>query len=137
VNKAVMQPMPVPGPARSSRRGSSAVHEQQHVFARVAEMLRHGHRGLRRLPAQQGGGIGRRDHHDRPCKTVRPKLVFEKLPYFPPAFAHQGEHRDIAAGAAREHAEQGGFANAGAGEEAEALPPAASGKAIERPHTEV
>ena len=53
------------------------------------------------------------------------------------ALADQADHGDVRLGVPRQHRQQAGFADAGAGEHAQALPPAARQESVDRAHAEV
>ena len=126
-----------PDLAQRQAEPGDAVHQQQHGPALVAEMLGDGHRRVGRLPAQQRRRVRGGDHHDRTRQPVGAQVVLEEFAHFAPAFADQGQHRHVAVGVAGQHGEQGGLADAGAGEQAEALALAAGGEAIERANAEI
>ncbi len=100
-------------------------------------MLRHRHGGEGGLAAHQRRRVRCGDHHHRVCQARLPQIVFEEFPHLPPPFADQGEHRDIAVRMARQHRQQGGLADAGAGEQAEPLAAPAGREAVERPHADI
>ena len=100
-------------------------------------MLGDGHGGVGRLPAQQRRRVRGGDHDHRARQPLGAQIVLEEFPHLAAALADQGEHRDVAGGVARQHGEQRGFADAGAGEQAEPLAPPAGGEAVERAHAEI
>ena len=100
-------------------------------------MLGDGHRRIGRLAAQQRRRVGGGHHDDRARQALGAQVVLEEFPHLAPALADQGEHRHVALGVARQHREQGGLADAGAGEQAEALALAAGGEAVERANAEI
>ena len=89
------------------------------------------------MPAHQRRRVGGRDHHDRAGHALRSEVVLDEFAHLPAALADQGEDDDVAFGAERQHRQQGRFADAGAGEQAQALALAAGGEAVERPHAQV
>ena len=104
------------------REAREAVHQEQHVLALVAEPLGDARRGERGAQAHERGLVGGRDDHDRAGETLGAEVVLDELAHLAAALADQREHRDRGLGAAGDHREQRRLADAGAGEDAHALP---------------
>ena len=113
-----------------------AVHHQHDVAAAVAEPLGDagGHEG-RPQPLDRRG-VGGGDDHDRAGQALGAEVVLEELADLAAALADQGDHRDLGVGAAGDHREQAGLADAGAGEDADPLAAAAGHQRVQRPHAE-
>ena len=95
------------------------------------------HGGVGALAAHQGGRVGGGDDDDGAGETGLAEVVLDEVADFAASLADQGEDDDVAGGADREHGQEGGLADAGAGEEAETLALAAGGEAVEGAHAEV
>jgi hypothetical protein len=113
------------------------VHEQQDVLAAIAEIFGDGHGGVGGIPAHQRRGVGCGDDDDGAGETGGAEFVFQEFAHFAAAFADKGKYRDIAVGMAGEHGQQGGFADARAGEQADVLTLAAGDEAVQRTHPEI
>ena len=55
------------------------------------------------------------------CRPSSPEVVLDELAHLAAALADEGDHVDVGVGVAGDHAEEGGLADAGAGEDADAL----------------
>ena len=99
--------------------------------ARVAEVLgdRHGQEGA--FDAREGGLVRGGDDHDGFAPAGFVEVFFEELAHFAAAFADQGDHIDVGFGLAGHHAQEGGFADTAAGEDAEALAAAAGDESVD------
>ena len=102
-----------------------AVHHQDDVAAGVAEPLGDPGRDERRPQPHDRGLVGGGDDDDRAGQALGAEVVLEELADLAAALADQRDHRDLGVGAAGDHREQAGLADAGAGHDAEALAAAA------------
>jgi hypothetical protein len=89
------------------------------------------------LAAHQGRLVGCRHHHDRTREPLRSEVVLDEFLDFAAAFADEADHRHVGCDVAREHRQQHRFADAGAGENAHALAPAAGHEGIERADSKI
>jgi hypothetical protein len=142
---AVMAPWAL-HPARSMRRGSRAktlgagrlahgqadlalghgksghrVHHQQHALALVAEMLGDGRGGKGGLDAEQGRLIAGGADHDAFGHALFAQLAGDEFAHFAASLADEGDDVDVGQAVPGDHAQQGAFADSGAGEDAHAL----------------
>ena len=83
------------------------------------------------LSAGQGGLVGGGDDDDGFAAAGLVQIFFEEFAHFAAAFADEGDDVDVGLGLAGDHAQQGGFADAAAGEDAEALAAAAGNKSVD------
>jgi hypothetical protein len=89
----------------------------------------HGEEGA--FEAGDGGLVRGGDDDDGAAAAGRVEVFFEELAHFAAAFADEGDDVDIGLGLAGDHAEEGGLADAAAGEDAEALAAAAGGEGVD------
>ena len=80
----------------------------------------------------QGRLIGGGDHHDRAGQSLRTQVVVDELPHLPPPLADQGDHADLRLGAAGDHGEEAGLADAGSREDPHPLASAARSQGVDR-----
>ena len=113
------------------------IHDQQHVVAAVAEIFGDRGRQPRAVQAHQRRVVGRRRHHHGAAAPFRPEDALDEFLHFAAALADQPDDDDVGAGVARHHAEQHGLADAGAGEQADALAAADRQQRIDRAHADV
>lgn len=104
-------------------KAGDGIDQKQHMFAKVAEMLGHGHRREEAAFAHQRGLIRGCSHDDRARHPLRPKHLIGEFPELATAFAHQRDHCHIRLHPAREPRHERGFSDAGAREKPDPLPP--------------
>ena len=90
-------------------------------IAPVAKVLRDGHRGARREATHDRTFIARCDDGDRK-RAVAAERIFEEFAHLAAALADESDDDGVKVARAGEHGEKGRFADAGAGENADALP---------------
>ena len=78
-----------------------------------------------------GGCVGGGDDDDRAGQALGAEVVLEELADLAATLADQRDHGDLGVGAAGDHRQQAGLADAGAGEDAEALAAAARRQRVE------
>jgi hypothetical protein len=100
-------------------------------------MLRDRHGGVGRFAAHQRLHVRRGGHDHGARQALGTQIVLEKLADFASAFADQRQDDHIAHGIAGQHGQQARLADAGAGEQADALTLAAGGKGVEHVHAEI
>ncbi len=107
------------------------------MAALVAEVF--GDRGgvARALHAHQRRRIGRRGHHHAACAALFLEDVLDEFLDLAAALADQADDDDIGRRVARHHAQQHRLADAGAGEQAEALAAADGEQRVDRAHAGV
>ena len=157
----------MPGPARSSRRGSSAkigrrialggrrlagrqadlalghgeaghaVHHAQHVLALVAEIFGDRHGHVGRLPPHQRRFVGGGDDDDAARQAVLAQVLGDEFLHLAAALADQADDVDVDRHVARQHRHQHRLADAGAGEDAHALAAAAGQEGVDRADAEI
>ncbi len=110
---------------------------QSTLRALVAEVLGDGERRVGGVPAQRRRLIGGGDDDDAALQPFLAEAVFDELARLAAAFADQADHRDVRLGVPRQHRQQAGLADAGAGENAQPLPSAACQKRVEGADAEV
>jgi hypothetical protein len=103
----------------------------------VAEVLGDGERGVGRVPAQRRRLVRGGDDDDAALEPFLAQAVLDELARLAAALADQADDGDVRLGMPRQHRQQAGLADAGAGVDAETLPPAARQEGIERPDTEI
>ena len=106
--------------ARGMGEAGDAIDDQQHRLAAVAEIFGDGHRGLGREAAHHRAFVAGGDDGDGLVAVVAERVV-EKLAHLAAALADQRDDDGVEIGRARQHRQQRGFADAGAGEHADAL----------------
>ena len=113
------------------------IHQQQHALAAVAEPL--GDRGgvLRAAQALERRRVRRRGDDHRTAATFLAQRVLDELLHFAAAFPDQPHHHHVGVGVFGHHAQQGGLAHAGAGEQAQALAAADGEQRVDRAHAGV
>src|SRR3954468_6355449 len=111
------------------------VHHQHDVGALVAEVLGDGGRDERALDAHERRLVGRRDDHDAALERVA-EVALDELLDLSAALADERDHVDVGRRGPGDHAEQRRLADAGAGEDAEALAAPAGDDAVERADAE-
>jgi len=109
------------------------IDDHQHLLAAIAEILGDGHGGIGGEAAHHRALVPGRNHHHRLGAGLAQRL-FEELADFPPALAHQRDHHRVETFRAGEHREHGGFADARAGEDADALPGTERREQIDHAH---
>ncbi len=122
--------------ALGHREARDRVHHQHHVAALVAEVLGDRGRGEGGLDAHERGLVGRRDDHDRAGHALGAEVALDELAHLAAALADEADHVDVGRRRAGDHAQQRRLADAGAGEDAEALAAAAGDERVERAHAE-
>ena len=107
------------------------------MLALVTEILGDRRRQHRPMHAAQRRLVrGYRDH-DRPCQALFAEDVVDELLDLTTALADQTDHHHVCIGVARHHAKQHGLADAGAGEQAEALSATDAEQRIDRADTDI
>ena len=122
--------------ALGHREARDRVHHQHHVAALVAEVLGDRGRGERGLDAHERGLVGRRDDHDRAGHALRAEVALDELAHLAATLADQADDVHVGRRGAGDHAQQRRLADAGAGEDAEALAAAARHQRVERADAE-
>ena len=118
------------------REPGEAVHEEQHVLARVAEGLGDAGRGERGAEPDEGGFVGGRDDHDRAGEALGTEVVLDELAHLTAALADQCEDGDRSFGTAGDHRQECRFSDAGTGEDAHTLTAPARHERVERADAE-
>ena len=113
-----------------------AVHHEHDVAALVAEVLGDAGGGQRGAQAHERRLVGGGDDDDRAGESLRTEVVLEELPDLAAALADQGDDRDVGLAVAGDHRQQARLADAGAGEDAEALAAADGDERVEGAHAE-
>ena len=110
-----------------------AVDDQEHVVALIAKMLGDGDGRKRRHLAQHRALVaGRNDGHR--FLHMRAERILDEFAHFAATFADKGDHHLVEGVGSRHHRQQRRFANAGAGEDAEALTKAERREDIDSAH---
>ena len=107
------------------------VDEQEHALTLIAEVLGDGRGHVSGAQALDRWRVAGGDHGHRALSAGLAERVLEELADLTPALADQRDHDDVGASTARQRAEQRALADAGAGEEAEALTDADAEKAVD------
>ena len=107
------------------------------MLAAVAEMLGHRGRVGRALHAQQRRRIGRRGDDHAAAQAFLAQDVLDEFLHFAAALADQADDDDVRLRVAGHHAQQHRLADAGAGEQAQALAAAHGQQRIDRAHAGV
>ena len=89
------------------------------------------------MPAQRRRLIRGGDDDDAAPQPLLAQAVLDELARLAAALADQADDGDVRLGMPRQHRQQAGLADAGAGEDAETLSPAAGQEGVERPHAEI
>ena len=97
------------------------IQHQQHAVALVAKMLGDAHGGVGRAPAHHGALVAGGDDGDGLGHAVVADRVLEEFAHLAAALADQRDDDGVEGVGAGEHGEQRRLADAGAGEDAEAL----------------
>uniref|UniRef100_A0A6V1RAB4 Uncharacterized protein n=1 Tax=Heterosigma akashiwo TaxID=2829 RepID=A0A6V1RAB4_HETAK len=116
------------------RVAGQAVHQQQHMPPLVAEVFGDGGRVMRALQAHQRRRVGRCGNDDAAPAAFLAQDVLDEFLHLAAALADQADDDHIRLGVARHHAEQHALADAGAGEQAQALAAAHRQQGIDGPH---
>ncbi len=95
-------------------------------------MLGDGQREKRAFHAVERRLVGRGDNDDGFFSAALVQIAFQKFAHFPAAFADERDDIHVRLGLRRHHAKQRGFADAAAGENAEALAAAERGERVHR-----
>ena len=119
------------------RKASHGIHEQQNVFAFVAEVLSDRARHVRREAAAGGAFVRGRDHDHRTPAALFAQRILNEFLHFAATLANQADHDDIGVGAARQHRHQHRFADTRARKHAHALTAAERGEDIDRAHANI
>ena len=122
--------------ALGHREAGDRVHHQHHVAALVAEVLRDGGRGEGGLQAHQRGLVGGRADHDGAREALFAEVALHELEHLSATLADQADDVDLFGGRAGDHAQQRRLADAGAGEDAEALAAPAGHHGVQRAHAQ-
>ena len=109
------------------------IDDQQHRLALIAEIFGDRHRGLRREAPHHRAFVAGRNDGDRQLAVVAERVV-EKLAHLAAALADQRDDHGVEIRRAREHGEQRRFADARAGENADALAGAERREEIDDAH---
>ena len=112
------------------------VHEQQDVAALVAERLGDAGGHERRLEADQRRLVGGGDDDDRARHALGAEVLLEELADLAATLPDEADDPDVGVGAAGDLGQQAGLADAGAGEDAQALALAAGDEGVERADAE-
>ena len=94
-------------------------------------------RVVRALHAHERRRVGRRGDDDRAREAVLAEDVLDEFLDLAAALADQADDDDVGRGVARHHAEQHALADAGAGEQADALAAADGEHRVDRAHAGV
>jgi len=111
------------------------VHHQHHIAPSIPEVLGDRGGGERGTDPHQGRLVRRRHDHDRMRQRV-PEVALDELADLAASLANQSDHVDLGRSRPRDHAHQRRLPDAGAGEDAEALAPAARNQGVERADAE-
>ncbi len=122
--------------ALGHRHAGEAVHHQYDVLAAVAEVLGDPRGDEGRAQSLDRRRVGRGHHDDGTGESLGAEVVLDELPDLAASLADQRDHRDLGVGAARDHRQQAGLADAGAGHDAEPLTAAAGDQGVEGAHAE-
>lgn len=112
-------------------KAGDGVHHEEDVLALIAEVFGDGGGGKRAFDAGECGLVGGGYDDDGAGAAGVVEVFFEEFADFASAFADEGDDVDVGFGAAGDHAEEGGFADAAAGKDAEALAAAAGGEGVD------
>ena len=112
------------------------VHEQQHVAALVAERLGDPGGHERGLEPHQRRLVRGGDDDDRAGHALGAEVLLEELAHLAATLADQADDPDVGVGAAGDLGQQAGLADAGAGEDAQALALAAGHEGVQRADAE-
>ena len=107
--------------AQRMREASDGIEHQQHAVATLAEMLGDAHRGVGRALAHHGALVAGRHDGNRLGHVLLADRVFEEFAHLAAALADQRHDHRVECVGAGQHGEQRRLADAGAGEDAEAL----------------
>ena len=120
--------------APGHRDARDRVHHEQHLLALVAEVFgdRRGHE--RTAGAHERGLIAGGHDHDGAGETFLTQRVLDELAYFTTALTEQRDHVHIGLRVARNHTEHGRLADAGTGEDADALATTDREQSVDRAH---
>src|SRR5690606_4167118 len=75
--------------------------------------------------------VGGGDDHDRARQTLRSEVALDEFLHLAATLADEGDHAHVAVGVAADHAQQRALADAGPGEDAQALPATAGDQGID------
>ena len=89
------------------------------------------------MQADQRRIVGRACDHHRAAAALGPEDALDEFLHFAAALADQADDDDVGAGVARHHAEQHRLADAGTGEQADALAAADGQQRIDRAHADI
>ena len=119
------------------REARQRVEQQQHLESTIAKILGDGGRQPGTVQPHQGGIVRGCRHDDRAAHAVGAERVADEILHLAAAFADQANHRDVGLRIARHHAEQYGFADAGSGEQPNALSAADGEQRIDGAHADI
>ena len=103
------------------REAGDGIEHQQHAVATLAEMLGDAHRGVGRALAHHRALVARRYDGNRLGHVLLADRVFEEFAHLTAALADERHDHRVECVGAGQHGEQRRLADAGAGEDAEAL----------------